>query len=328
MECMIGRRVGPQHYPTKYKVEKILGCGSFASVYQARICDGRYLPSRLRAIKMINLEGLQTVQDEIERHKQRVQQEVDIHKHLQDEYIIRFFESFEFENQMCIVMEHANGGNLHQNVLKFGCLPEISARLIFKQIYLALKYMHDEGFANMDVKMDNVLMISSTDVKLADFGLSKVLMDDGQVKGACGTPEYMAPELLSAPNKAHDGKGTDVHSAGVLLHWMVVGAPPIQIPEEINVPNDRIRYIHGEQLKQTHITIPSESRHFHPFPGSRWMQRKFRLTPEIKHLLARMLEKDPQSRITMEDIAAHPWMSIELPVIYVPCGDGLTRNLR
>ncbi|GMH38277.1 hypothetical protein BSKO_06161 [Bryopsis sp. KO-2023] len=229
--------------------------------------------------------------------------EIDIHSRLYNPNICRFVESFEYENQTCIVMEHATRGTLHEYGQKWGCLPEHVAQTCLKGMHNGAKYMHNEGFAHLDLKPGNVLM-TPRDVKLADFGHSVKILMDRQVLGFRGTPEYMAPELLSAPYKAHDPKKADVYSLGVILYAMLMGAPP-RI-------NDRIFYI-GNQLQTTNIDIPDYSGNFFRPSDNGWCETRFQLTHEVKQLLSSMLDKDPEARITMESIEQHKWMKMRLP---------------
>ncbi|GMH38279.1 hypothetical protein BSKO_06163 [Bryopsis sp. KO-2023] len=186
--------------------------------------------------------------------------------------------------------------------------------------------MHSKGIVHRDLKLKNILMHNGS-VKLSDFGLSQVLMDDDQVRFACGTIDHMAPELFKSPDERHNGKAADVYSLGVLLYSILVGAPPILIPEKLS-QSEQISFIQTK-LDKTQIIIPEYSGPFHNNSKDDGCQMKFRLTDDVKHLLASMLNKNPQSRITMEGIKAHNWMHMHLPyIMYCQSACGLTTNLR
>ncbi len=144
------------------------------------------------AIKTIEKSAMK---DEFSRRK--VFQEIYILKKIRHGNVIRLLEVFEGPKHVLIVMEYASAGDLLQYVKKEGRLPEKRAKMIFKQIVYGLSHIHSRHVLHRDIKLDNILIDSDSGIKICDFGVSKIINRAQNIKEQCGTPAYIAPEIIS-----------------------------------------------------------------------------------------------------------------------------------
>lgn len=133
--------------------------------------------------------------------------------------IVKLYEVYEGKYNIYLVMENMKGGELYNEVIKSGTFSERNSALILIQLLMALDYMHSKGFAHRDVKLENLIFVKETsmDLKIADFGLCENLNKKKFLFKRCGTPGYVAPEILE--DQAYTGK-CDVFSAGIVL-WIL-----------------------------------------------------------------------------------------------------------
>ena len=148
-------------------------------------------------------------------------------KRARHENIVRLYESFEIDSHIVYVMEVCGGGDLLTFVRRRRKLNEDQAKFIFRQIINGLKYVHSKGVLHRDIKLDNILLTSEGDVKICDFGVSKIVQNKNLVmEDQCGTPAYIAPEVFSG--KGYKGFQSDIWSAGVVLYAMLLGTVPFK----------------------------------------------------------------------------------------------------
>jgi calcium/calmodulin-dependent protein kinase I len=163
--------------------------------------------------------------------KEMLEREVDIIKRIQHPNIIAVKRIFETDTTLYLVMELAHGGELFEEIVKRGKYSERDAASIIKQVASAIHYLHTKGIVHRDLKPENLLLSkpqkanddSVPVVKIADFGLSKIMDAQGVMKTACGTPAYVAPEILLG--EGYDQK-VDVWSLGVIAYILLCGFPP------------------------------------------------------------------------------------------------------
>merc|ERR1719482_1186204 len=203
-----------------------------------------------------------------------------------------------------IFMELASGGELFDQVIERGAnaMPEDVARGYFCQLLDGVAYCHLAGVAHRDLKLENVLLTDAGVLKLIDFGLShvyprladKVTVDRSKpLNDVCGSKSYAAPEVLG--QKGYDGFAADMWSLGVCLFAMLSGFFPL---DEASANDWRYpKLVEAQkQGKSTTATVYG------------WYKRSTKhLSAEVIHLLDGLLTINPQKRLTMEDVRAHPW---------------------
>uniref|UniRef100_A0A3Q4FZW9 non-specific serine/threonine protein kinase n=1 Tax=Neolamprologus brichardi TaxID=32507 RepID=A0A3Q4FZW9_NEOBR len=247
----------PRRKPLESDFEtiKLISNGAYGAVFLVRHKDTR----QRFAMKKIYRQNL-ILRNQI----QQVFVERDILTFAENPFVVSMFCSFETRRHLCMVMEYVEGGDC-ANLLKNigGPLPVDMARMYFAETVLALEYLHNYGIVHRDLKPDNLLITSMGHIKLTDFGLSKIgLMNmttnlyEGHIekdtrefidKQVCGTPEYIAPEVILRQGY---GKPVDWWAMGIILYEFLVGCVPFfgDTPEQLfgQVVNDDIIWPDGE----------------------------------------------------------------------------------
>ncbi|KAK2162873.1 hypothetical protein LSH36_90g05044 [Paralvinella palmiformis] len=155
--------------------------------------------------------------------------EVRILKSLRHPCIIGIEDVFDTTDMLFIVLELIEGGELFDRIVSINSFDDPTAKLIFYLIASGVKYLHDQGITHRDLKPENILLVdegSETLIKVTDFGLSKFVDANTMMKTFCGTPQYLAPEVLKTGGTASYTKAVDCWSLGVILYICLVGYPP------------------------------------------------------------------------------------------------------
>lgn len=214
-----------------YKIGKVIGKGAFGKVNLAI----HRLTGKFVALKSINKTFMND-----ESSLKKVKQEYNILKRARHQNIVRLYESFETHSHIVYVMEVCGGGDLLTFVRRRRKLKEDNAKFIFKQIILGLQYVHSKGVLHRDIKLDNILLTSEGDVKICDFGVSKLIQNKMQLQTEqCGTPAYIAPEVFKG--KGYFGFQSDLWSAGVVLYAMLFGTVPFKATNMIELQQQIIK---------------------------------------------------------------------------------------
>jgi len=189
-------------------------------------------------------------------------------------------EVYDNEEYLYLVMELIRGGELDSEVINAGPFNEMKACKIFSQIVEGVKYLHSIRIVHRDLKLENILLNDKLQVKLSDFGLSKILdpSDEEFMKTRCGTPSYVAPEILLG--EAYT-PAVDLWSLGVILYLMVFAQYPFQATS--------IHQMYEKIIKRD-LYFPSN------------------ISLELRDLIEGLLTTEVKDRITLEGIANHPWM--------------------
>ena len=256
-----------------YKIGRNIGHGAFGKVNIAL----HVLSGHIVAIKSFN---------KIKKSfpLNRIYYEIKLLKKLRNHRnIIKYFEHFETEKYFCIVMENISGGNLLNAINKMSKFTEPMAKNIFMQLILTLKYLHNMNIVHRDIKPDNILLELDNTIKLCDFGVSKQIKKGQLLTDSCGTPAFIAPEILK--EKAYNPYFTDIWSSGVVLYIMVSGFFPFR---GINETELRKSIISGNYPELNDIS------------------------ENLKDLLNKLLEVNPDKRISIDDILKHPWLNDDL----------------
>ncbi len=255
-----------------YKYGRLLGKGAFGKVNLSL----HVLTGRLVAIKSINKSKIKS-----ERHKSKIEMEKSIMKTLSSsDYIVKMFETYETKKHICIVMEYICAGDLLSYIKKRSKLSEPIAKFIFKQIILAIQFIHNHNIVHRDIKLDNILIDLDNKIKICDFGVSKRINNNEIMYEQCGTPTYIAPEILRG--KGYEGYSVDIWSAGVVLYAMLSGTVPFK----------------GNNLRELHQLILNGQ--YKPIVD---------ISKEANNLLKKILEIEPKKRISINDILSHSWLN-------------------
>ncbi|KAK6943380.1 NAF domain [Dillenia turbinata] len=255
----------------KYELGKLLGCGAFAKVYHARnIKTGQSVAIKIVGKQKVVKGGLTG----------NIKREISILHCLRHPNVIRLYEVLASKTKIYFVMEFAKGGELFAKVAK-GRFSEDLCRRYFQQLITAVGYCHSRGVFHRDLKPENLLLDENWDLKVSDFGLSAVrdqIRNDGLLHTLCGTPAYVAPEILG--KKGYDGAKVDVWSCGVVLFVLNSGYLPF------NDPNLMVMY---RKIYKGEFRCP------------KWT------SPDLKRFLSRLLDVNPETRITVDEIINDPW---------------------
>ncbi|OLN82017.1 Serine/threonine-protein kinase plo1 [Colletotrichum chlorophyti] len=204
-----------------YQVGKMLGKGGFAVCYQ-----GYLLPERKKyALKIVRSQMPSKMQ-------QKFQTELQIHSKMNQKNIVQFFRAFAFGDCMYLTLELCTNGSLMDMVKKRKGLTEPEVRFYSVQVAGAIKYMHGKGIIHRDLKMGNIFLDHRMNAKVGDFGLAALLVTGRDMQTIrrttlCGTPNYIAPEILQKGKKGHDHM-VDIWSLGIIMFAMLTSKPPFQ----------------------------------------------------------------------------------------------------
>ncbi|XP_018560846.1 testis-specific serine/threonine-protein kinase 1-like [Anoplophora glabripennis] len=270
-----------------YKLLNKLGEGSYASVYLAELIgttDDNEKPKTL-ACKILDVS--KAPKDFVKKFLPR---ELDILVRINHPHIIHIHSIFQRKTKYFIFMRNAENGDLLEYVLKKGPISEPQARVWFRQLALAVQYLHNMDIAHRDLKCENALITSNFNIKLADFGFARFVTDarGRRVTSStyCGSLSYAAPEVLRG--MPYHPKIADIWSLGVILYIMINKAMPFD--------DTNVRQLHEQQMNR------------------RW---KFRskvvdyLTDQVKLLTALLLEPDVTKRWRVEQIVKCEWLGMD-----------------
>ncbi|KAG6584784.1 CAMK/CAMK1 protein kinase [Phytophthora cinnamomi] len=267
----------PNSFEEQYSLGKVIGSGTFSVV---RIAIHK--PSGQRyAIKCIKREGL--VAEDIEA----LTTEVAILKQMNHPNIMILHDFFVEEKFYYLVTEYMEGGELFDRIVEKSYYNEREARDLVKLLLEAIKYCHDANIVHRDLKPENLLLTSKDDdasIKLADFGFAKRIEFDSEgLVTACGTPGYVAPEILEG--KPY-GKTVDIWSIGVITYILLCGYPPF---------HDDNHNALFKKIKKGKFQFDS------PY----WDH----VSDDAKDLISQMLVVDPEKRATVDQLLAHRWVT-------------------
>ncbi|MCJ1439028.1 serine/threonine-protein kinase KIN2 [Xylographa pallens] len=179
-----------------------------------------------------------------------------------------------------MLFEYVNGGQMLDYIISHGRLKEKQARKFGRQIASALDYCHRNSIVHRDLKIENILISKTGDIKIIDFGLSNLFSPKNHLKTFCGSLYFAAPELLQA--RQYTGPEVDIWSFGIVLYVLVCGKVPF---DDQSMPQ-----LHAK-IKKGVVDYPA------------W------LSAECKNLISRMLVTDPKQRATLNEIMNHPWIT-------------------
>nr|KAF6397474.1 NUAK family kinase 2 [Rousettus aegyptiacus] len=253
----------------RYEFLETLGKGTYGKVKKARESSGR-----LVAIKSIRKDKIKDEQDLM-----HIRREIEIMSSLNHPHIIAIHEVFENSSKIVIVMEYASRGDLYDYISERQRLSERDARHFFRQIVSAVHYCHQNGVVHRDLKLENILLDASGNIKIADFGLSNLYHQGKFLQTFCGSPLYASPEIVNG--KPYTGPEVDSWSLGVLLYILVHGSMPFD----------------GQDHKTLVKQISNGAYREPPKPS------------DACGLIRWLLMVNPTRRATLEDVASHWWVN-------------------
>lgn len=266
---------------------KEIGKGSSGTIYRGyRKKDQDKTDKVWLAIKKISVDRLKHSKDNVTKIRENVKNEISIMRELHHTNIIKYYDyyiDYEFGN-IYIMMEYCQYGDFskYQN---HRAIQELYVQKFMKQLAMGLKYLRDNGVFHRDLKTQNILVNHNGQIKLTDFGFAKIIGRETITKTFCGTPPYMAPEILQLGGQ-YTTK-TDLWSVGCIFYEMLTGYPPFCI--------DSLRDL-LDQIRKNKIIVP----------------KYLNLSEECRHLLFSLLEPDPNKRISWENFFDHPWLQKDL----------------
>ena len=256
-----------------YTLGTELGSGAFGKV----VLGKHIYTNEPVAIKILDKMILSHTPDDY----QSVRQEINILKSVKHKHIVQLYDVLQTPRHIFIIMEYCEGKDLLDYILTKSKLSEEESLKYFHQLINALFYLHSQNIAHRDIKIDNMLLDRNRDLKLVDFGLSTKYPDDNLLDQPCGTVVYAAPEVLQG--REYHGMLADVWSSGIVLYGMLSGYLPFgEQDDEIN----RINIISGK------INYPNY------------------FSTCVKDLLMHMLDLDPMTRYTLQEVRSHPWFNL------------------
>ncbi|KAH7420861.1 hypothetical protein KP509_13G026300 [Ceratopteris richardii] len=265
--CSIARtRVG------RYEIGRTLGKGNFAKVKLARNVDTR----EYVAIKILDKAKIYK-----ENMVEQIKREISTMKRASHPNVVKLYEVMASKSNIYFVMEYVSGGELFNKISREKRLKEDEARKYFQQLINAVSYCHSRGVCHRDLKPENLLLDSQGNLRISDFGLSALpqqCREDGLLHTTCGTPNYVAPEVIVS--KGYDGAKADLWSCGVILYVLMAGYLPF---DDKNLGNLYKKIYKGE----------------FSFPDS--------FSSGAKRLISKILTPNPKHRITIDQILRDSW---------------------
>ncbi|KAI0817670.1 hypothetical protein GGR55DRAFT_621417 [Xylaria sp. FL0064] len=278
-----------------YQVGKMLGKGGFAVCYEGQLPGHR----KKYALKIVKSKMPSKME-------QKFQTELQIHSKMRHQNIVQFLRAFSFDGCTYLVLELCPNGSLMDMVKRRKGLTEPEVRFYSIQIAGAIKFMHAKGIIHRDLKMGNIFLDRNMNAKIGDFGLAALLVTGKDMQTIrrttlCGTPNYIAPEILEKGRKGHDHM-VDIWSLGIIMFAMLTSKPPFQS----STTDEIYRRARNRDYEW-------------PKPGS---SNKF-ISEEAKDIVATMLE-DADRRPDPDTIVHHRFFSSG----YVPTSQQITTKLR
>lgn len=263
----------------KYELGRLLGYGTFAKVYHARnLASGKSV-----AMKVVGKEKVIKV-----GMMEQVKREISVMKMVEHPNIVELHEVMASKSKIFFAMELVRGGELFSKIAK-GRLKEDVARHYFQQLISAVDFCHSRGVYHRDLKPENLLLDDDGNLKVTDFGLSAFaehLRHDGLLHTTCGTPAYVAPEVIG--KKGYDGAKADIWSCGVILFVLLAGYLPFQ--------DDNLVAMYRKIYKGD-------------FKCPQWF------STESRRLITKLLDPNPTTRITTSKIMDSSWFKKSIPKV-------------
>ena len=260
----------------KYLKGKLLGKGGFAKCYEFKCLNNK----KTFAVKIIDKASMTKSST-----KSKLKSEIKIHKSMSHINIVKFEHYFEDNENVYILLEICKNKTLNELLKRRKIISELEMRYYLAQILSAVKYMHENKVIHRDLKLGNLFLGQNLMIKIGDFGLATRLEYDGERKHTvCGTPNYIAPEILENKHSGHSYE-VDYWAIGVIVYTLLIGKPPFET----------------EDVKETYKKITADN---YEFPSNVY------ISEEAKTFIKEILVIDPNKRLTPDKMMQHPFMTI------------------
>jgi serine/threonine-protein kinase Chk2 len=272
----------------QYTLLEKLGKGHFAEVY---LCVEKTTGQRYAVKIFTKHPGVE------DRSKtEGLQQEIGVLMGVSHPNVLCLKDTFNERDRVYLVLELAPEGELFNYIVMKQKLSEDESRKLFVQLFQGIKYLHERNIVHRDIKPENILLVDKDlHVKLADFGLAKIIGEESFTTTLCGTPSYVAPEILADSKQRKYTKAVDVWSLGVVLYICLCGFPPFS--DELYSRD--FPFTLSQQIKSGRFDYPS------PYWDS--------VGDPALDLIDSMLIVDPEKRFTIDQCLQHPWLSQSTP---------------
>ncbi|XP_051515582.1 calcium/calmodulin-dependent protein kinase type 1D-like isoform X1 [Myxocyprinus asiaticus] len=254
-----------------FEFMEVLGSGAFSEVFMVKERKTRKLFA-MKCVKKKNKRDL------------NLENEISVLRRIKHDNVVCLEDFYESRTHYYLVMQLVSGGELFDRILDRGMYSELDASLVIRQVLEAVSYLHKNGIVHRDLKPENLLYYSpdeNSKIMISDFGLSK-MEDNGIMSTACGTPGYVAPEVLA--QKPYS-KAVDCWSIGVITYILLCGYPPFYEETETRL---------FSKIMKAHYEFDS------PF----WDE----ISESAKDFIRNMMQKNPKMRYTTEQALRHPWI--------------------
>ncbi|CEP02054.1 unnamed protein product (mitochondrion) [Plasmodiophora brassicae] len=275
----------------RYTVGNLLGKGGFAMCYEMTSMDS-FKTFAGKVVPKVSLSNSNA--------KTKLITEIRIHRSLDHPGIVKFHHFFEDPDNVYILLERCKHQTLMEMVKSRGRLTQPEAQYFLAQVIDVLEYLRAQRVIHRDVKLGNLFLHDELRIKMGDFGLAARISEDGERKTTiCGTPNYIAPEILENRSGGHSFE-VDVWSLGVITFTMLTGKPPFETAN----------------LKETYARIRANS---YEYPVN------VSISASAKDLISKMLVLNPEQRATLAEIRRHPFFTFSKTPTSLPLS-ALTTN--
>eukprot|EP00471_Norrisiella_sphaerica_P010411 CAMPEP_0184492574 /NCGR_PEP_ID=MMETSP0113_2-20130426/23700_1 /TAXON_ID=91329 /ORGANISM="Norrisiella sphaerica, Strain BC52" /LENGTH=597 /DNA_ID=CAMNT_0026877451 /DNA_START=292 /DNA_END=2082 /DNA_ORIENTATION=- len=282
----------------EYKFNKRLGSpGQFGEAWRAtRLKDGKQV-----AVKKIAKARFMNDPKRAAKYLAVFSAEIQIMRRLDHQYCIKFYEAFEDSNYLYMSMELCTGGELFDRIVAKRRHTERGAAKILRMLFEGLAYIHHHGLAHCDLKPDNFLFLTPAEdspIKIIDFGMAKPVPPHEYHNNFCGTPYYVAPEVIKQQGY---NQSCDLWSMGVIMFLMLFGYPPFHSTKKKEGDAG-----HREIFRKIRIGFdPRVKDGYGP-----WFPASVPISQQAKDLIGSLLEIDTSKRLTAEEALHHPWFKL------------------
>jgi serine/threonine protein kinase len=266
----------------KYAISDLLGTGGFAKCYRANDGITDY------AVKVVCKAAIKN-----QKQKQKLLSEIKIHQVLNHPHIVTFRHVFEDDVNVYMILDLCENKSLADMIKmrkRLTC-PEVCYYMW--QIFDGIRFIHRKGYIHRDIKLGNLFLDSFMKLKIGDFGLATQIEHDGdRKKTICGTPNYIAPEVLFDTENGHSFE-VDIWSLGIVMYTLCIGKPPFQTQD--------IKSIY-KKIKENNLIFPPD----------------IPINNECVEIIKALLHSKPECRPSVDDVMEHPFFRDENMPLCIP----------